>query len=175
MFLTKCSSSDLIPLNLHLNISGCTPASFLFERSISLVRDHYDIFQYYCFYYNLYTILICYYLRKMLSSLKQSLWYSLKLMKLPGRDRCRIPSEHTTYILCLMYSKFRLCVHVKVKRTSIFHKCSECWKVRTSFFKNHEVVQDSCVSSAFYSSKVISKLYFTDSYERWRTPLQSTF
>ena len=89
-------------------------------------------------------------------------------MKLSGWDRCRIPSEHTTYVR-RMYIKFRLCVHVNVKRTTIFHKYSECHRVQTSRFKNHAVVQKSCSSSlnsTFYSSKVISKLYFTDSYER---------
>ena len=89
-------------------------------------------------------------------------------MKLPGWDRCRIPSEHTTYVR-RMYIQFKLCVHVNVKRTTIFHKCSECYRERTSRFKNHAVVQRSCssgISSTFHSSKVISKLYFTDSYER---------
>ena len=87
-------------------------------------------------------------------------------MKLPGQDTCRIVSEHTTYV-SLMYIQFRLCVHVNVKRTNIFHKCSEYYRVRAPRFKNHAVVQKSCSSSsAFYSSKVISKLYFTDFYER---------
>ena len=137
-----------------------------------MVRDHYVIFQYFFFRYHLCMILFCYYLRKKLSSLGWSLWYSLKLMKLPGRDRCRIPSEHTSFVR-LMYIQFRLCVHVNVKRTNIFHKCSECYRVWVSRFKNHAVVQKSCSSSSgFHSSKVISKLYFTDSNERKCTPLQ---
>ena len=84
-------------------------------------------------------------------------------MKLTGRDRCTIPSEHTSYVR-LMCIQFRLCV------SNIFHKCSECYRVRAPRFKNHAVVQKSCSSgssaSAFHSSKVISKLYFTDLYER---------
>ena len=48
LFLTKCLSSALIPLNLPWKISGCTAASFFYEHGISLVRDHYVIiFQYY--------------------------------------------------------------------------------------------------------------------------------
>ena len=67
----------------------------------------------------------------------------------------------------LMYIQFRLCVHVNVKRTNIFHKCSEYYRVRAPRFKNDAVVKKSYnSSSAFYSSKVISKLYFTDFYER---------
>ena len=68
----------------------------------------------------------------------------------------------------LMYIQFRLCVHVNVKRTNIFHKCSEYYGVRAPRFKNDAVVQKSCSSSssAFHSSKVISKLYFIDFYER---------
>ena len=86
-------------------------------------------------------------------------------MKLTGRDRCTIPSEHTSYVR-LMCIQFRLCV------SNMFHKCSECYRVRAPRFKTHAVVQKSSSSgrsssrSAFHSSKVISKLYFTDSYER---------
>ena len=102
-------------------------------------------------------------LYKKLTRLKWSLWYSLKLMKLTGRDRCTIPSEHTSYVR-LMCIQFRLSV------SNIFHKCSECYRVRAPRFKNHTVVQKSCSSgssaSAFHSSKVISKLYFTDLCER---------
>ena len=90
-------------------------------------------------------------------------------MKLPGPDRCRIASKQTTYVP-LMYIQFRLCVHVNVKRTTIYHKCSECYRVQAPHFKNHAVVQKSCSSgsssTAFHSSKVISKLCFTDLYER---------
>ena len=95
-------------------------------------------------------------------------------MKLTGRDRCTIPIEYTSYVR-LMCIQFRLCV------SNIFHKCSECYRVRAPRFKNHAVVQKSCSSgrtsgrSAFNYSKVISKLYFTDSYERKRTLLQHTW
>ena len=58
VFLTKCLSSVIIPLNLPWKISGCTPASFFYEHSISLVRYHYVIFQYYFFRYHLCTILL---------------------------------------------------------------------------------------------------------------------
>ena len=81
------------------------------------------------------------------------------------RDRCTIASEHTSYVL-LMCIQFRLFV------SNIFHKCSECDRVRAPRFKNHATVQKSFSSgrssgiSAFHSSKVISKLYFTNSYER---------
>ena len=81
------------------------------------------------------------------------------------RDRCTIPSEYTSYVL-LMCIQFRLFV------SNIFHKCSECDTVRAPRFKNHAVVQKSFSSgrssgrSAFHSSKVILKLYFTNSYER---------
>ena len=79
-------------------------------------------------------------------------------MKLPGRDRCRIPSEHKTYVR-LMYIQFSLCVHVNVKRTNTFHKCSDCYRVRAPRFKNHAAVQKSCSSSSssssdFHSGKV---------------------
>ena len=165
MFLTKYLSSVLITLNLSWKISGCAPATFFFNHS-KFGKGSLCYISIFLFRYHLYMILFCYYLRKKLSSLRWSLWYSLKLMELPGRDRCRIPSEHTSYVR-LMYIQFRLCVHVNVKRTNIFHKCSECYRVRVSRFKNHAVVQKSCSSSsAFYSSKVISKLYFTDFYER---------
>ena len=67
----------------------------------------------------------------------------------------------------LMYIQFRLCVHVNVKRTNIFHKYSEYYIVRAPRFKNNAVVQKSCsISSAFHSSKAISKLYLTDFYEK---------
>ena len=86
-------------------------------------------------------------------------------MKLTGRDRCTIPSEHTSYVGLM-------CIQFRLRVSNIFHKCSECYRVRGPRFKNHAVVQKSCSSgrssgkSAFHSSKVISKLYFTDSYER---------
>ena len=70
-----------------------------------------------------------------------------------------------------MHIQFRLCVHLNVKRTSIIHKFSECYRVRPPHFKNHEVVQIWCSSSssnssvAYHSGKVISKLCFTGSYE----------
>ena len=90
-------------------------------------------------------------------------------MKLPGRDRCRIPSKHTIYVR-LIYIQFRLCVQVNVKRTNISHKCSESYRMQPAHFKNDVVVQKSCSSSsssgAIHSNKVISKLYFTDLYER---------
>ena len=60
-------------------------------------------------------------------------------MKLTGRDRCTIPSEHTSYVR-LMCIQFKLCV------SNIFHKCSECYRVRAPRFKNHAVVQKSCSS-----------------------------
>ena len=66
-----------------------------------------------------------------------------------------------------MYIQFSLCVHLNGKRTNIFQKYSEYYRVRAPRFKNDAVVQKSCSSSsAFHSSKVISKLYFTDFYER---------
>ena len=66
-----------------------------------------------------------------------------------------------------MYIQFRLCVHVNVKRTNIFHKCSEYYRVRVPRFKNDAVVQKSCSSSSvFHSGKVKLKLYFIDFYER---------
>ena len=166
MFLTKCLLGALIPLNLSWKISNCAPANFFFEHSKFDKRSL-------C--YILIVLFSSLFMYNFISSLKWSLWYSLKLMKLPGRDRCRIPSEHTTYVR-LIGIQFRLCVHVSV-RTNIFHKCSESYRVRAPRFKDHVVVQKSCSSSsssssnsssssAFHSSKVISKLYFNDLYER---------
>ena len=76
-------------------------------------------------------------------------------MKLPGRDRYRIPSEHTTYVR-LMYIQFRLCVHVNVKRTNIFHKCSGCYRVRAPRFKNHAVVKNDLAAVALVVVPFIS-------------------
>ena len=87
-------------------------------------------------------------------------------MKLSGQDRYAgfpVNTQHM-YVLCI----FNLgCVHVNLKRTNILHKCSEYYRLRAPCFKKHAVVKksySSSSSSAFYSSKVILKLYFA--YER---------
>ena len=65
LFLTKCLSSALIPLNLPWKISGCTAASFFYEHGLSLVRDHYVIilyfsiiFQYFFCYQSMYDFIL---------------------------------------------------------------------------------------------------------------------
>ena len=73
--------------------------------------------------------------------------YSLKVMKLPGWDSFKIPSEHTItmYVLC----QYKLCVYINVRCTNIFHKCLHCCKVRALFFclcclsHNIHVLQDN--------------------------------
>ena len=46
-----------------------------------------------------------------------------------------------------MLIQFRLCVHVNVKHANIFHKYSDCYRVRATHLKNHAVAQKSCSSS----------------------------
>ena len=168
MFLTKCLSSALIPLKPPWKISGCVPASFCFQHSITLVRDHYVILLFsLSFIYDFILSLIA----------KEVIEPKMIVMIFPEIDETTWTGKmqdtqwtHNIYASHI-YIQFRLCVYVNVNRITIFHKCSECYRAQAPRFKNHAIVQKSCsssissISSAFHSNKVISKLSSTDSYE----------